>query len=58
VTTHVGLMFFYAFVVALFFALLWKESRAERIRSFLLIFCSLFAGGLALGWLMFPFPLK
>lgn len=53
-----ALMFFYALAVALFFSLLWKDSRAERIRSFLLIFCSLFIGGIALGWLMFPFPLK
>jgi hypothetical protein len=44
-------------VVAVFFSLLWKEDRADRIRSFLLIFCSLFLGGIALGWLMFPFPL-
>jgi cytochrome bd-type quinol oxidase subunit 2 len=57
VKTHMALMFLYAFLVALFFALLWKQERAERIRSFLLIFCSLFFGGIALGWLMFPFPL-
>jgi hypothetical protein len=30
----------------------------EQIRTFLLIFCSLFLGGIALGWLMFPLPLK
>jgi cytochrome bd-type quinol oxidase subunit 2 len=53
-----ALMCFYAVAVALFFALLWKEERAERIRSFLIIFCSLFVGGIALGWLMFPFPIK
>lgn len=55
--THIALMFFYALAVALFFALLWKSERADRIRSFLIIFCSLFLGGIALGWLMFPFPL-
>ncbi len=55
--THVALMFFYALCVSLFFSLLWKEERAERLRSFLIIFCSLFFGGIALGWLMFPFPL-
>jgi cytochrome bd-type quinol oxidase subunit 2 len=56
--THAVLMFLYAVAVALFFALLWKHERHERIRTFLVIFCSLFLGGIALGWLMFPFPLK
>ena len=54
--SHVVLMFFYALCTALFFALLWRDTREERIRSFLVIFCSLFLGGMAVGWLMFPFP--
>ena len=56
--SHMVLMFLYAVAVALFFSLLWKHDRSERIRSFLVIFCSLFLGGIALGWLMFPLPLK
>lgn len=55
---HMVLMFHYAFLIALFFALLWKYERAERIRMFLIIFCSLFLGGIALGWVMYPFPLR
>ncbi|HEX7151057.1 MAG TPA: hypothetical protein VF618_06180 [Thermoanaerobaculia bacterium] len=55
---HAVLMFLYAIATALFFTLLWKTGRQERIRFFLLVFCSLFFGGLALGWLMFPFPLR
>lgn len=54
---HGVLMFIYAVATAAFFALLWKSERRDRIRSFLIIFCSLFFGGIALGWLMFPFPL-
>ena len=54
---HAVLMFIYAAATAAFFALLWKSGRRERIRSFLIIFCSLFFGGLALGWAMFPLPL-
>jgi cytochrome bd-type quinol oxidase subunit 2 len=54
---HIVLMFIYAVATGLFFALLWKETRAERIRSFLLIFLSLFFGGIALAWAMYPFPL-
>jgi hypothetical protein len=55
---HIVLMFLYAIATALFFALLWKEDRRDRIRTFLAIFCSLFFGGIALGWLMYPFPLR
>jgi hypothetical protein len=54
---HIVLMFIYAAATATFFSLLWKHERRERIRSFLVIFCALFVGGIALGWLMFPFPL-
>lgn len=56
--THAVLMLLYATVLGLFFALLWKHDRRERIRMFLVIFCSLVFGGIALGWLMFPFPLR
>jgi cytochrome bd-type quinol oxidase subunit 2 len=56
--SHMVLMFLYAAAIALFFSLLWKHERRERIRSFVVIFCSLFLGGIALGWLMFPLPLK
>lgn len=55
---HIVLMFLYAVATGLFFALLWKETKAERIRSFLLIFLSLFFGGIALAWAMYPFPLR
>jgi hypothetical protein len=50
------LMFIYAVLAALFFALLWRNERRERIRLFFVIFCSLFFGGIIVGWLMFPFP--
>ncbi|MGN6183161.1 MAG: hypothetical protein ACTHQM_05845 [Thermoanaerobaculia bacterium] len=55
---HVVLMFLYAAATALFFALLWRDDKHERIKMFLVIFCSLFFGGIILGWMMFPFPLK
>lgn len=54
--SHMVLMFLYALLLGLFFALLWRHERRDRIRTFLLIFCALFFGGIALGWLMFPFP--
>lgn len=55
---HIVLMLFYAAATALFFALLWKPTRTERIRFFLFVFLSLFFGGIALAWAMYPFPLR
>ena len=55
---HIVLMFIYAVAVGVFFSLLWKEGRRDRVRFFLLVFCSLFFGGILLGWVMFPFPLR
>ena len=55
---HIVLMLIYAIATAVFFSLLWKSTRAERIRFFLFVFLSLFFGGIALGWVMFPFPLR
>lgn len=55
---HAVLMFLYALATALFFTLLWKHGRQERIRFFFFVFISLFFGGIALGWAMFPFPIR
>lgn len=56
--SHVFLMFVYAIATASFFTLLWKTDRKEQVRFFLLVFCSLFLGGIALAWIMYPFPLR
>jgi hypothetical protein len=56
--SHVVLMFVYAVATALFFSLLWKTGRKERIRFFFLVFCSLFLGGILISWLMYPFPVR
>ena len=55
---HVVLMFLYAIATASFFTLLWKQEKRERIRFFFFVFLSLFFGGIALGWVMYPFPLR
>lgn len=55
---HIVLMFIYAVGAGVFFALLWREERAQRIHLFLIIFVSLFVGGIVLGWAMYPFPLN
>jgi hypothetical protein len=58
--SHLALMFLYAALTALYFTLLWKSGHRpdQRVRFFFLVFCSLFFGGMALGWLMYPFPLR
>ncbi|HUP44108.1 MAG TPA: hypothetical protein VM779_01205 [Thermoanaerobaculia bacterium] len=55
---HAVLMFLYALATAAFFTLLWKQERKERIRFFFFVFLSLFVGGIALGWAMFPLPIR
>jgi uncharacterized membrane protein YfcA len=57
-TQHAVLMLIYATATALFFALLWREKKKERIRLFLIIFSSMFFGGILLGWVMFAAPYK
>jgi len=54
--SHIVLMFLYALATSLFFALLWKSTKSERIRFFIWVFIALFFGGIALAWAMFPFP--
>ena len=55
---HIVLMFIYAVATALFFALLWKSSRRDRIIFFVKVFVGLFVGGIALAWGMYYFPLR
>lgn len=55
---HIVLMFLYALATALFFALLWRSERRERIRLFLIVFFSLVFGGIILAWVMYPFPIR
>jgi len=54
--SHFLLMVVYALLVAIFFAALWRRDRKGQIKLFLQIFLGLVLGGLALAWLMYPFP--
>lgn len=54
--SHFLLMVLYAFLVSLFFALLWRHERKDRIRLFLQIFIGMAGGALIVAWLMYPFP--
>jgi hypothetical protein len=53
---HFLIMAIYALLVSAFFALLWRKERRERWKLFGLLAVSLVLGGLAVAWLMYPFP--
>ncbi len=53
---HMVLMFIYAAAIALFFTLLSRHDRPDRVKFFFVVFGALFVGGIVLGWLMYPFP--
>jgi hypothetical protein len=53
---HFLIMTVYALLVSGFFALLWREPARERRRLFAVLLAALIGGGLAVAWLMYPFP--
>jgi uncharacterized membrane protein YfcA len=55
-TDHFVIMTLYALLVSAFFALLWRQERRARWRLFGILVGSLVLGGLAVAWLMYPFP--
>ena len=55
-TDHFLIMAVYALLVSGFFALLWRDTSRERLRLFGILVAALVLGGLAVAWLMYPFP--
>jgi hypothetical protein len=53
---HFLIMTTYALLVSIFFACLWRNAPRERVLLFGKIFAALVVGGLAVAWLMYPFP--
>jgi hypothetical protein len=53
---HFLIMTVYAVLVSAFFALLWREEARDRWKLFGILLASLVLGGVAVGWLMYPFP--
>jgi Ni/Fe-hydrogenase subunit HybB-like protein len=54
--SHFLLMVLYALLVSLFFTALWRRERKEQVVLFLQLFLGMVVGGLAVAWLMYPFP--
>lgn len=53
---HLLLTLWHAFLVALFFAFLWRTDTKARWRLFLKTYLIMVLGGIVLGWLMYFFP--
>ena len=54
--SHFFLMVLYAFLVSVFFTLLWRRRRQEQVKLFVQLFLGMVGGGLLVAWLMYPFP--
>jgi len=54
--SHFLLMVLYALIVSVFFAILWRRDRRGQVALFLQLFLGMVLGGLAIAWLMYPFP--
>ena len=55
--SHFLLMALFAFFVSLIFAVIAKDEAREQLRFGGMMFAGFLASALALGWLMYPFPL-
>jgi len=55
--SHMVLLVLFAFFVSLVFAVIAKDEARDQLRFGGLMFGGFLASAIALGWLMFPFPL-
>jgi hypothetical protein len=55
-TDHFLIMTTYAFLASAFFALLWRDNARDQWKLFGLLLGCLVLGGVAVAWLMYPFP--
>jgi hypothetical protein len=55
--SHLLLLVLFAFFVSLVFAVIAKDDARDQIRFGGVMFAGFVASAVALGWLMYPFPL-
>ena len=55
--SHMVLLVLFAFFVSLVFAVIAKDAARDQLRFGGLMFGGFLASAIALGWLMYPFPL-
>ena len=56
-TSHAGLMIVFAFFVSFVFATLMRDEPHEQLRFGAQLFAAFVVGGIALGWILYFFPL-
>ena len=56
-TTHIGLLLLFALLVSTVFAVLLRETPREQLKLGFRLLGAFVLVALALGWLMYPFPL-
>jgi hypothetical protein len=56
-TSHVGLMIVFALFVSVVFATLMRDEPRQQLRFGAQLFAAFVVGGLALGWILYFFPL-
>ena len=56
-TTHLGLMVLFALFVSIVFAALMREEPGEQLLLAAKMFAGFVAGGVLVGWLLYPLPL-
>ena len=56
-TSHVGLMILFALFVSIVFATLMRDDPRQQLRFGAQLFGAFFVGGIALGWILYFFPL-
>ncbi len=54
---HFLLLVLFAFFVSLVFSVLMRDRPRDQVKFGLLLFGGFIAAAIALGWLMYPFPL-
>jgi hypothetical protein len=57
VASHFLLLFLFAFLVSVVFAVLMRDDSRSQLRFGGLVFGTFVLSALVLGWLMYPFPL-
>ena len=55
--SHFLFMVLYALLVSIVFATLLKDVRRDQLKTAAMMFGGFLAAALAIGWLMYPFPL-
>jgi prepilin signal peptidase PulO-like enzyme (type II secretory pathway) len=54
---HLLLLIVFSFFVSLVFTVLMRDDPREQLKFGLLLFAGFIVAAVALGWLMYPFPL-